>query len=48
MSPNDVRGAQSGCNRLTDGMLERSAADLDLPALIESTQDPPRGRPPVS
>ncbi|MDH6222470.1 PP2C family protein-serine/threonine phosphatase [Streptomyces pseudovenezuelae] len=24
---------------LTDGMLERSAADLDLPALIESTQD---------
>lgn len=24
---------------LTDGMLERGAADLDLPALIESTQD---------
>ncbi|MGR8008515.1 PP2C family protein-serine/threonine phosphatase [Streptomyces hypolithicus] len=24
---------------LTDGMLERSAADLDLPALIENTQD---------
>ncbi|MEU9060314.1 PP2C family protein-serine/threonine phosphatase [Streptomyces sp. NPDC048430] len=30
---------------LTDGMLERSAADLQLPALIESTQDLHTRRP---